>query len=275
LEADLGEILQVDYREQTEADDDHAWQVAREEVLAGRPTMLSGDILYLDYREYKVHFPGHRMVLLGFDDEIEKAFIVDRIRAEPEVCSYGALIQSRNPPEGLSTQNLWGRFHGNEVGRSLRDAAAIAIGRAARHMLGNEDGAAKEGAFFDEGTRVAIGIAGIERFADELPGWVKRPDVLGVSSFNASCIEKFGNGGGNFRRLYAGFLDWARELDPALVPAGAAELARKAADGWTAASYYLYRVAEEGAVPELFDRAAAQMVEVAATERQLFESLAD
>ena len=75
LEADLGEILDVDYREQPEADDDHAWQVVREEVLAGRPTMLSGDILYLDYREYKVHFPGHRFVLLGFDDETQKAFI--------------------------------------------------------------------------------------------------------------------------------------------------------------------------------------------------------
>jgi hypothetical protein len=58
LEADLGQILQVDYREQPEADDEQAWQVVREEVLAGRPTMLSGDILYLDYREYKVHFPG-------------------------------------------------------------------------------------------------------------------------------------------------------------------------------------------------------------------------
>jgi len=274
LEADLGEILQVDYREQRDEDDDHAWQVVREEVLAGRPTMLSGDILYLDYREYKVHFPGHRFVLLGFDDEIEKAFIADRIKPEPEACSYGALIKSRNPPEGLSTHNLWGRFHGTEVGRSLQDAAAVAIDRAANHMLGNGDEASGDGAFFDGESRVAIGIAGIERFADELPGWVKRPDVLEVASFNASCIEKFGNGGGNFRRLYAGFLDWARELDPKLVPAAAPDLARKAADGWTAASYCLYRVAEEGAVPELFDQAAAQMAEVATCERQLFESLA-
>ena len=100
-------------------DDARAWQVVREEVVAGRPTMLSGDILYLDYREYKVHFPGHRFVLLGFDDAIEKAYIADRIRPEPEACSYAALAVSRNPPEGLSTHNLWGRFHGTEVGRSL------------------------------------------------------------------------------------------------------------------------------------------------------------
>ena len=49
------------------------------------------------------------------------------IRPEPEACSYGALRKSRNPPEGLSTRNLWGRFHGTEVGRSLREAARLAV----------------------------------------------------------------------------------------------------------------------------------------------------
>jgi hypothetical protein len=274
LEADLGRILDVDYREQPEADDDHAWQVVREEVLAGRPTMLSGDILYLDYREYKVHFPGHRFVLLGFDDETEKAFIADRIRPEPEACSYGALRQSRNPPEGLSTHNLWGRFHGTEVGRSLRDAAALAIERAARRMLGDEVDDPEGGALFDGDARVVTGVAGIEHFAEALPRWWKRPDVRAIASFNASCIEKFGNGGGNFRRLYAGFLDWARALDPKRVPATAPDLARKAADGWTAASHCLYRVAEEGPLPALFDEAARHMVQVAADERRLFEELA-
>ena len=273
MEADLGQILQVDYRERPEADDDHAWQVVRQEVIAGRPTMLSGDVLYLDYREYKVHFPAHRFVLLGFDDETETAFIADRIRTEPEACSYGALRTSRNPPEGLSTHNLWGRFHGSEVGRSLRDAAAMAIERAARHMLGSEAGGAFENPLRAMGARAVPGVAGIEHFAAELPGWVKRPDVLALASFNASCLEKFGNGGGNFRRLYAGFLDWARDLDASLVPAAASGLARQAADGWTAASYCLYRVAEEGPVPELFDEAARHIEQVASTERSLFEAM--
>lgn len=272
LEADLGQILQVDYREQPEADDEHAWQVVREEVLAGRPTMLSGDILYLDYREYRVHFPGHRFVLLGFDDDTEKAFIADRIRPEPELCSYGALKRSRNPPEGLSTHNLWGRFHGTEVGRSLRDAAAVAIERAARHMLALDEPMPVAGLFGNDTTAV-VGVAGIEHFAAQLPAWAQRSDALTLATFNASCIEKFGNGGGNFRRLYAGFLDWARALDPALVPREAAPLALAAADGWTATSNLLYRVSQEGPRPELFEEAGARMHAVAATERRLFETL--
>jgi Butirosin biosynthesis protein H, N-terminal/Domain of unknown function (DUF4872) len=273
LETDLGRILGIDYREQRDPDDDHAWQAVREEVLGGQPTMLSGDILYLDYREFKVHFPGHRFVLLGFDDEAQQVFIADRIRPEPEVCSYAALRKSRNPPEGLSTQNLWGRFHGREVGRSLRDAARLAIRECAERMLGKR----REGsAGFAEGaaSEVALGVAGIRRFAEALPGWALRQDARWVASFNARTIEKFGNGGGNFRRLYAGFLAWARELDPALAPAGAPALATRAADGWTAISERLAAASAEGAPENLFDEAAALARELADVEQALFEALA-
>lgn len=274
LETDLGRILGIDYREQPDSDDAHAWQVVREEVLAGRPTMLSGDVLYLDYREYKVHFPAHRFVLLGFDDAIEKAFIADRIRPVPEACSYGALMKSRNPPEGLSTHNLWGRFHGTEVGRSLRDAARLAIAECAQRMLGRAGGGEDAFASFDS-AKVALGVAGIRRFAEVLPAWGEREDATWVASFNARCIEKFGNGGGNFRRLYAGFLEWARALDPKLVPADAAALAHHAADGWTAISERLAEASAEGATHAPWQQAAALARELATTEQALFERLAE
>lgn len=273
MEVEVGEILDVDYRERPE-NDERAWEVVRDEVLAGRPTMLSGDIFYLDYRDYKVHFPGHRFVLLGFDDTLEKAYLADRVRHEPELCSYRALALSRNPPEGLSTHNLWGRFHGTDVGRSLRDAAALAIERATRRMLGEDDVEREEAVFSGTSSQRVRGLAGIHYFADELPRWANRPDAMAVAGFNASCLEKFGNGGGNFRRLYAGFLDWAHALDPSLVPESAGELARQAAAGWTAASLCLYRVTKEGPRPELFDAAARHIAEVATVERQLFEGLA-
>jgi hypothetical protein len=272
LEADLGRILDVDYREQADPDDDHAWQVVREEVLAGRPTMLSGDILYLDYREYKVHFPAHRFVMLGFDDAIEKAFIADRIRDVPEACSYGALMKSRNPPEGLSTRNLWGKFHGTEVGRSLPDAARLAIRECAQRMLGIVPRV--EGAFGSGGAAdVTLGVAGIRRFAERLPSWADRDDATWLASFNARCIEKFGNGGGNFRRLYAGFLEWAHALDDELAPADAAALATRAADGWTAISQKLGEASAEDAPREPWQEAARIAAEVADTEQQLFERL--
>jgi hypothetical protein len=274
LEVDVGVALGVDYREQPEADDDHAWELVRDEVLAGRPTMLSGDILYLDYREFKVHFPAHRFVLVGFDDEAQKAFIADRVRDEPEACSYGAVRQSRNPPEGLSTHNLWGRFHGTEVGSSLTDATRSAIDRCSSRMLGSSEDRS-DNVDFGEGAGVTRGIEAIRRLARELPSWASREDAQWVASFNSRCIEKFGNGGGNFRRLYAGFLAWARDLDPKLVPEEAPELGARAADGWTAIAGALGTASEEGASSASWKQAADLASEVADVEHELFSRLAD
>ena len=122
MEVDFAENLGLDYTEQVQPDNDLAWQEVREEVLAGRPTMLSGDILYLDYREYKVHFPAHRFVLLGFDEEKGETYIADRLRPETETCSMGALRTSRNPPEADRTRSLTPR---RALARSTR-AARIA-----------------------------------------------------------------------------------------------------------------------------------------------------
>jgi hypothetical protein len=279
MESDLAANLQVDYRERPEADDDEAWRIVREEVLAGRPTMLSGDIIYLDYRDFKVHFPGHRFVLLGFDDETEKVFIADRIRPEPEVCSYGALRTSRNPPEGMSTHNLWGRFHDTHVGRDLVAAARVAIERCVTSMLpeGVTTGGAADAiaSMAEAGTSVTTGVRGVRAFANDLPGWAERDDAGWIASYNASCIEKFGNGGGNFRRLYAGFLQWARDLDPSLVPESAPDLATEAADGWTAVSNSLFAVSREGSDPQHWKEAAQHAVRVADLEERLFGALAD
>jgi hypothetical protein len=275
MEQDLAENLQVDYREQPESDDDEAWRVVRDEVLAGRPTMLSGDILYLDYREYKVHFPGHRFVLLGFDDDAQKAYIADRIREEPELCSYGALRTSRNPPEGMSTHNLWGRFRDTQVGRSLTDAARVAIERCAKAMLGAGDAADPMASMADPAIRAVTGVAGARAFAEDVAGWSEREDASWLASYNASCIEKFGNGGGNFRRLYAGFLAWARELDPGLVPEDAPDRAVEAADAWTAVSNALFQASREDADPDHWKDAAMHAARVADLEERLFTALAD
>lgn len=278
MEASIGRNLEVDYRERREPDDAEAWRVVREEIEAGRPTMLSGDIFYLDYREFKVHFPGHRFVLLGFDDETERVWIADRLRTEAEVCSYGALFQSRNPPEGISTQNLWGRFHGTEVGRDLASAAREAIAECAREMLGQAADAERADGdqVVSPGTvEASTGVAGSRAFAADVSTWASRDDASWIASFNASCIEKFGNGGGNFRRLYAGFLEWARGLDASLVPADAPGLATEAADAWTATASALFRASEEVSDQTAWSEAQRQAERAAELEERLFEQLAD
>lgn len=267
FEVDLGRHLGIDYREQTEDDDDHAWAVVRDQVLAGRPTMLAGDIFYLDYRDYKVNFPSHRFVLLGFDDEAQEVYIGDRIRDEVETCSLGAVKTSRNAPTAMSDQNRWGRFHDTTVGNDLRTAAVSAIRQCSAEMLGQGGSPAFPGA--------VLGIEGARAYADALPSAGKQANAQATASFNAPLLEKFGNGGGNFRRLYAGFLAWARALDDKLVPESAPALCTSAADEWTAASSALFRAKDAPEDPAPWKDASAHVARAADLEEALFTQLAE
>ena len=275
LEQDLGQHLQIDYREQTEEDDAHAWSQVREEVLAGRPTMLSGDILYLDYREYKVHFPGHRFVLLGFDDAIEKAFIADRIRDVPEACSYGALALSRNPPEGLSTHNLWGRFHGTEVGRDLVSAVRIAIESCAHRMLGqstdqdadrNSDPGRSE-------TRQRHRGDPEPSHPRCPPGDSARTPAGSPALIHAASRSLATEGGISEDSMPAslpGLTSSIRSGFPMMLPTSQPQ----AADGWTGISEMLAQAARGEAAEDVWDQAARQADAVADIEEALFRNLA-
>ncbi len=271
LEVDAAGALGVEYVERVELDDDRAWEVVRDEVCAKRPTMLSGDIFYLDYRDYKVHFPAHRFVLLGFDDARREAYVADRVDPEPQTCSYGALRASRNPRGFFSTYNLWGRFENSTVRHTLEEACARAIEKAARRMLGRSGGELP--ALPDPAMRVTQGLAGLEAFAKQLPDWPDREDCEGLASYTSQCLEKWGNGGGNFRNLYAAFLSEAREIAPALVDAEAPGLASRASEQWTALSSQLWELGKTRSADALAGCRRA-LDALRGLEAQLFERLA-
>ena len=52
------------------AGDEAAWEAARAEVDAGSPALLLTDIYYLDHYGNSAHFPGHAVVLAGYDEEV-------------------------------------------------------------------------------------------------------------------------------------------------------------------------------------------------------------
>lgn len=275
LEPDVAAALGIDYREQAEPDDDRAWGQVREEVARGRPTMLSGDAYYLDYRDFKVHFPAHRFVLLGFDDERQLAHVADRLDREPQPCSYRALKLSRNPPDFISTQNLWGRFFDVEVRQPLESAYATAIALNARRMLGRDAAEAAHPPLAPPvpAFRVAQGLAGLAEFARRLPEWAARDDLEFLASYTSQCIEKFGTGGGNFRTLYAAFLSAARVAVPDLVDAAAPALAAQASAQWTALAGILRELGRSRS-REALERGVQTLTEIVALETRLFESLA-
>jgi hypothetical protein len=181
------------------------------------------------------------------------------------------LRKSRNPPGFFSTYNLWGRFEHTAIRHSLEEACARAIDRAARRMLGR--GAAEGPAMPDPAMRVTQGLAALEVLAKQLELWPQREDCEGLASYTSQSLEKWGNGGGNFRNLYAAFLREVRELAPALVDAEAPALASRAAQQWTVLSSHLWELGQTRSAAVLAGCRRA-LDELRRLETELFERLA-
>ncbi|GAA0475507.1 DUF4872 domain-containing protein [Halococcus dombrowskii] len=140
---------------------------------------------------------------------------------------------------------------------SIECAARAAIARAAKGMLTDDE----SGAW---GTQ---GVAGIRRFARELPEWTKLDDASWTARFAYQNIERRGTGGGAFRRLYADFLAQLDFLDDSF-----ADRTRAIADDWSALGDTL-RAASETPTVELFERASEQAAAIADREEELFADL--
>jgi len=276
MEADLALTLGLDYAEKTQPDNDLAWEEVKEEILAGRPTMLSGDILYLDYREFKVHFPAHRFILLGFDEEKEEVYIADRINDFPETCSMGALRSSRNPEDAISTYNKWGKFSSAAVRHSLPDACGIALRMTVERMLGMDTSQrALMAVAAGESGVCEAGLNGLRTLHEQMQAWPQREDAAAHAQYVDNAIIKFGTGGGFFRDHYALFMDWARQQRPDLVSVESVALAAEAATRWNGLSPTLQKLVEDPADAQSWTRAGDQVEDIYLTESALFNGLAD
>ena len=276
FEADMAYTLGIDYQERMQTDDDAAWEEVRQEVIEGRPTMLSGDIFYLDYREFKVHFPAHRFILLGFDEEAGEVYIADRINSYPETCSMQALRDSRNPPVGISTYNQWGRFNSGKVDRSLPEACGVALGITVNRMLGSDTSQRDlMAAAASNGEVCETGLKGMRTFLEHLRSWPERDNAASHAQYVDDAIIKFGTGGGFFRDHFSTFMHWAREQRPDLVSPEALELAVRAAKQWNELSPTMQRIVEAPGDRELWEQSFEQVEDIYLTESALFNTLGD
>lgn len=274
MEPDLATALDLDYREQVEPDDGLAWQVVAEEVAAGRPTMLSGDIYYLDYRDFSVHFPGHRFVLLGYDDEAQTVFVADRTDEETQTCSMEALRLSRNAPVGISSLNRWGRFSSARVGHSLEQACEIALARTVKRMLG-EDSSQRD-AFSQDGLQgVGSGLQGIATLGTNMAQWPVASAAIPYARYLENCIVKFGTGGALFRNLFTGFLRWAEIVRTDLVDATAVAKAGEVAALWDDLAIQMKAVSDSQGSGDCWDNPCRLLGRIYNAEEHLFEALAD
>lgn len=277
MEVDLAQTLGIDYSEQIEADDERAWQQVRDEVLAGRPTMLSGDIFYLDYREFKVHFPSHRFVLVGFDDEREEVYVADRTDEEIQTCSMQALRLSRNPPNAMTTMNAWGRFASKTVRHGLPDACGMALRKTVERMLGMDASQMEYLQALRGGSDgvCASGLNGLQALMDAVSTWPDRDDAVTRLRYVDDAIIKFGTGGGFFRDHFVTFMEWSAQQRPDLVGPTTIMLAQQSAAQWNGLSPLLQSLSDNCGQQDGWQLLDEQLESIYETEYSLFGHLAD
>ncbi|HEV2857696.1 MAG TPA: BtrH N-terminal domain-containing protein [Solirubrobacterales bacterium] len=234
---------------------EEAWEAAHSQVDAGRPALLLTDIYYLDHYGNSAHFPGHAVVLAGYDEEV--AHLSDTAFEELQTTRLENLARARHSAH--PAYPLEGHMFtvAEEIDRErLKAAVPRAIARAASEMLEPPFGP-------------FAGIPALERLAEEAGSWPEAvEDWQWCARFAYQVIERRGTGGGCFRLMYSRFLGEAGREEAAL--------ASEAAARWTELAEAFKAASEDDrARPELWravDDGAKQVLEA---ERRLWTSLGD
>jgi butirosin biosynthesis protein H-like/uncharacterized protein DUF4872 len=243
----------LELRTFAEEEEGAAWEAARAVVDGGNPSLLLTDIYHLDHYGDSAHFPGHAVVLAGYDDEV--AHLSDTGFEQLQATRLGNLARARH--SGHPAYPLEGHMFtvGEEIERAQLEAAVPrAIERAAAEML--------EPPFGPFG-----GIPALERLAAEAGSWPEAvEDWQWCARFAYQVIERRGTGGGCFRLMYSRFLEEAGRGEAPLAAAAAARWS-ELAEGFKAASE------SDEPRPGLWRTVGESAQRVLESERRLWTSL--
>jgi hypothetical protein len=254
LEEQFVELTGAPLELETSEDPEAAWAMASAVVDSGRPALLLTDLYHLDHYGTSAHFPGHAVILAGYDDR--QAYLSDTAFDELQATSLESLALARH--EGNPIFPLAGHMlhvpPGAEPG-DLRAAIPHAIRRCAERMLEPPLGQYE-------------GLPALRRFAAEVGEWPRvAEDWKWCARFNYQVIERRGTGGGNFRLMYSRFLAEAQRAE--------ADLAAEAAADWSALAAALLAASEaDEPEPALWAAVSDAAAAVLDAEDRLWPALA-
>ncbi len=232
LERDFCQHLALDFEEDADNDAEHAWETAKAWIDHDVPVLLGVELSELPYWRARTPFPGHRVVLVGYDDARRIVSLADTHFPGLQEVSYDALRDARAskiPP--ISIPNYW-----LAIKPTLNPRALVSAIRAA--LRDNGLGMNLDRAPY-------LGIMGMEALAEDFVNWSDAPDWEICARAGYQLIEVRGTGGSLFRKMYARFLREAEALDERLRAANLADAMDEIAGEWSALANLLRDIAKE------------------------------
>ncbi len=264
LEPDFFETLSIPFSWKQEPDSAKAFADAKKCIDEGVPVMLQTDIFHIKYYNSSTHFPGHVIVMWGYDNEKQEVYLSDTHFEGLMALSYDDLMRARKvtvPP--ILLDNNWCPVVFPKDMMPLEDAMRKAIQKTCREMLQSQE--------YPIGKK---GVEAIKNVAEDLITWKDAKDGAWCLRFTYQIIEKRGTGGGGFRRLYAEFLKECADRLPELRGRNFHGRMMDIADLWTAVSEGLRRLSENGNMTqELFQSASEKFMELYNSEKTFFTEL--
>ncbi|HEY1085712.1 MAG TPA: BtrH N-terminal domain-containing protein [Candidatus Saccharimonadales bacterium] len=175
-----------------------AWSNVKELLDSGKAVGLKLDCYHLEYFTHPIHFAGHYVAILGYDEK--DAFLVDTNQQGTEVhTSLESLASARAEKGPMSSRNLYYILEKDGTTTPLEKAVIPAIRSNVRAYLNPPI--------------KNLGSSGIEKASKEIIKWFDRSkDIKTEFTTSAMIMERAGTGGALFRNLYRDFLKEAYEL---------------------------------------------------------------
>ena len=198
---------------------------------AGRPALIQTDIFHLPYYNSRTHFPGHVVVVWGYDKRRHTFTVTDTERPAPLEVDFDDLRRARYFNGGLF------RSRGKLFAPAALGPPADMAGCLRAALVANSRALSRPCLAFS-------GLPALARWREDLQDWPRLDDGPWCARFAYQVTEKRGTGGGGFRALYSAFLLEAAAWWPAL--AAAAHRMAGLAAAWTALSIACQAASENG-----------------------------
>ena len=175
-----------------------AWEEVKKLLDTGKAVGLKLDCYHLEYFSNPIHFAGHYVAIIGYDDE--KAILVDTAQQGTVTStSLKSLESARSEKGAMASKNLYYTIDKEKNIPALKDAVTVAIKNNAQTYLNPPI--------------KNLAYKGIEKTSDIIIKWYDdSKNVQEEFGTTAMLMERAGTGGSIFRNIYRDFLKEAYEL---------------------------------------------------------------